>query len=190
MNSQEALGRWANQPEQAGGDPRARIDQPFTLEGHISGSFTDEMSFSSGTNWVIRPQPNEIYLITRILVRAYDLNFNNSDVYGSVGLLATGIAVVLYDETDDEVIYNFTPHRIQSIHDWSLYAGVDSVNINAAQTDAYLSRWTFTKAGSGKVKVDGSQGHVLRIEIPDALDALDSQVIMAQGCKELTTVGV
>jgi hypothetical protein len=180
-----SLGRWAEQPEQAGDDPRNRIDQPFTLEGHISGSFTDEMSFSSGTNWVIRPQPNEMYHITRINVRAYDLAFNDGDAYGSVGALATGIAVVLFDETNNEVVHNFTPHRIQSIHDWSLYAGVDSINRDAALTDAYIARWTFTRAGSGKVRVDGSLGHVLRVEIPDALDALDSQVIMAQGHKQL-----
>jgi hypothetical protein len=187
MNSIEALGRWANLPAQAGGDLRARIDQPFTLEGHISGSFTDEMSFSSGTNWVIRPQSAEVYLIERLLIRAYDLNFNDSDTYGSAGALATGIAVVLFDETNSEEVYNFTPHRVQSIHDWALYAGVDSVARDASLTDAYLARWTLTKAGAGPCIVDGSEGHVLRVEIPDALDALDSQVIMAQGRKQLTT---
>ncbi|MCK5548223.1 MAG: hypothetical protein KAI64_04365, partial [Thermoplasmata archaeon] len=98
MNSVEAMGRWSI--TQLPGDPRQRLDQPFTLEGHISGSFTSEMALASGSvDFIIRPQPNEIYFINRINVRAYDLNFNDGDVYGSAGLLATGIAVVLYDET-------------------------------------------------------------------------------------------
>jgi hypothetical protein len=164
----EGLGRWVL--SQLPHDPRERIDQPFTLEGHII---------------IIRPQPNEIYYIRRINIRAYDLAFNDGDVYGSAGLLATGIALVLYDETLDVPVHNFTPDRIRAIHDWGLYAGVDSVATDAALTDTYISRWTFPR-GDGDVIVDGSLGHVLRIEIPDDISNLDGQKIMAQGRKVLT----
>jgi hypothetical protein len=180
----EGLGRWVL--SQLPHDPRERIDQPFTLEGHISGAYTSEMSLASGSvNFIIRPQPNEIYYIRRINIRAYDLAFNDGDVYGSAGLLATGIALVLYDETLDVPVHNFTPDRIRAIHDWGLYAGVDSVATDAALTDTYISRWTFPR-GDGDVIVDGSLGHVLRIEIPDDISNLDGQKIMAQGRKVLT----
>lgn len=185
----EALGSWANAPPQANlSDLRQRIDQPFTLEGHITGTFTDEQALASGSlNFFIRPQPNEIYFIARINLRFYDQNINDGDVYGSAGLLATGIALKLWDEGDDVEVYNFTPHRITTIHDWALYAGRDSVVNDVAQTDAYVARWTFTRAGSGMVVVDGSEDHVLRLEIPDDISAIDSQVVMAQGYKKLAS---
>jgi hypothetical protein len=182
----EAVGKWARAPAQTARDPRERIDQPFTLEGHITGTFTDELALVSGsTNFYVRPQPGETYHIARILVRGYDSSFSDADVYGSAGLLATGIALTLWDEINDVLVYNFTPRRITRIHDWGLYAGTDSTIDDPAQTDTYGARWTFTKANAGTLTIDGSLGHVLRLEVPDPLNAMIGHYVLAQGHKEL-----
>jgi hypothetical protein len=178
----EAMGDWANSPRQAGVNPLSRIDQPFTLDGTKYGE--EEQALSSGTNWYVSPPSGTVYNIMRMNIVAIDLNFNDAIGYGGSTPLPTGIALRLWDEGNDVEVYDFTPIRVTRIHDWALYGGVDSVVRDAALNDAYISRWTFAK-GVAPIVIDGSELHVLRLEIPDALDHLVSQVVMVQGWQEL-----
>ncbi|KKM84421.1 hypothetical protein LCGC14_1299330 [marine sediment metagenome] len=179
----EALGTWAKDPRQAGINPISRLDHPFTLDGLKYGE--EEQALSSGTNWYVRPPSGTSYEIMRMNIVALDTNFNNALHYGGINPLPTGIVLRLWDEGTDTEVYDFTPMRITRIHDWAAYGGVDSVVRDASLADAYMCRWTFAK-GVAPILVDGSDLHVLRMEIPDPLDHLLSQVVMVQGWQYLS----
>ena len=183
----DRLKEYLNSPTRASLPLADRLDKLFTLEGEAggdSGHFEMATSGSSVVYQVGPPPADEEWHLRRMLLAAIDLNFSDATKYGASSALSTGIALRILDGGGDEV-YNFMPNkRIQRIHDWTLFSGVDTFTIGAAGADPYMMRWTFNRAGNDVI-LDGDEGHILVFEIPDNLGGggagLDSHIAQVQG---------
>ena len=160
--------------------PANRLDHPFTLEGTKDGFFDHVASGTTG--YFVTPPVNQEYVVTRLLIYGEDGNFSNAAQYGG-GTLPTGIALTL-DDANGDIIYNFTPIRIDRAYLWGLYAGVDAVSSGDAQADPLLVSWTFNKAGNNVI-VNGFRGEKLQLHIPDNMGSggagLDAHYALVHG---------
>jgi hypothetical protein len=180
------MNQYLNAPPRDSLPPEDRLDKLFTLEGEAGGDsgFYEMATSGSSVVYQVGPPPAGYeWHLRRMNLVAIDNNFNNANNYGGAPL-PTGIALRVLDSEDAEV-YNFMPNRrVQRIHDWTLWAGVDSTTEGSAGADPYMMRWTFARAGNDVI-LDGDEGHVLIFEIPDDLGSggagLDSHIAQVHG---------
>ena len=128
----------------------------------------------------IEPPAGETYLLSRMNVEVIDANFNNANLYGAI-TLANGMSIQVVNGAG-AVLKDFTPINIKRSHDWVLLAGVDSVVIGGATSDALKVRWTF-KNGYDFLMLNGDNGEKLVLTVSDDMTGLDDQLMMMQGYK-------
>lgn len=161
--------------------PADVIYQPLSVNGDGSGNISQNVNGSStSVLFYIQPPSDEKYILKRLTLHAIDGNWNNAALYGALGgALSNGI--LIYVRNDSGIIKEYTEFvKIKRTHDWSLLAGVDSINIGAATNDPFMVRWTFAR-GSADIILNGSNNERFVIEIQDNLTGLVDQIVMIQG---------
>lgn len=162
----------------AGRSQENHIYQLLSVNG--KGTGTVDTNQSSATDFYIKPDPGETFILRRMNVWEVDGSFTNAANYGAATALTNGITITVED--GNGVIKNYTPEPIKTTYEWALLAGVDSPYIGGAGADAHMVRWTFGKGG-GSITLDGSKGEFLKVSYGDAMDFMTHSKIMVQGYK-------
>jgi hypothetical protein len=164
-------------------NPADAVYQLLTENGDGTGNGSQAVNGSiTPVKFFIQPPSDEKHRLKRMNVHGIDGNWSNATQYGALGgALANGIRI--YVENDGGIIKEYTNDiKIKRTHDWSLLAGVDSINVGGAGADPLLVRWTFDR-GCSDIVLDGANGERLVVEIADDLTGLDDHLCMVQGCK-------
>lgn len=142
-------------------------------------------------NFTAGPASDVTWRISRLIITIKDANINNFADYGAISTLTNGIVLGV---VRNNVTTDFNPLRttveeftIKTNGDWaSVMFDLDIKNLGAGD-DYVVGRWTFD-AASTKIRLEGSKGDFLFVQLSDDLSGLSDHLIMIQGYEELTPI--
>jgi hypothetical protein len=163
--------------------PENAVYQMLSVNGDGSGAINQNVNGSvAPVLFYIQPPADEKFRLQRMTVHAIDGNWNDALQYGAIGALPNGIRIYVRD--DSGIIKEYTKEfTIKRTHDWSLLAGVDSVNIGGSLADPFMVRWTFNR-GATDIVLNGANNERFVVEIQDDLTGLNDQLSMVQGARK------
>tara|TARA_R100000501_G_C2631196_1_gene127067 strand:- start:7007 stop:7909 length:903 start_codon:yes stop_codon:yes gene_type:complete len=170
------------------------VDTDGNIPDYFSIFFTNATTksmvgdFSSiPRNFTIQPPANETWRVSRLIVTIIDTNVSNFADYGAISALSNGLRLgaVLNGTT-----FIFNPlgnlsqaFMIKTNGDWaSIMFDLEKKSLGAGD-DYVVGRWTFDKAGT-KIRLEGSKGDFVFVQLSDDLSGLSDHLLMAEGYKE------
>lgn len=173
----------------------------MTVNSNIVSRFLDTVGDGTGTNsaiadssgapvsFKIKPGPDEVYFITRLIVTVEDAGGGSAAEYGNLGgALANGVQV-RHSNGDGVVEWLTDPaYPVRTNATWGSYCYDVSMKTWGAGNDLLLVRWTFEKAGHPMILADGD-GDFLEVVVNDDLTGLVDHRFLAQGIRQPVTSG-
>lgn len=147
-----------------------------------NGSTTNAVGDYEGavSKFTIAPGPKQVFEAYRLIVYIEDAGAPDSGKYGNNVTLTNGIRVLVRDADDVIVLELDGGDAVKTNAQWSALCYDVSVLNWGSGNDSVTVRWTFAKSGN-EVRIDGSKGHYLSIELNDDFSDLVKHTFMLQG---------
>lgn len=161
----------------------------FSFLQNESATVTIDMDVNATSTAIVQFRhevpPGEVHIIRRVNIQIWDVSAN-PNTFGAIDLSAgTGVGVKTYD-SDDTVLKDYGDgETIRSTSDFSLLAGTDTEQTNAAANLKVMHiRWTIARAGA---TLHLTEGQYFAFEVGDDLTGLDRFRVKVQGILGIKT---
>lgn len=160
-------------------------------DGTGSRLATGDYSGGGGTDFLIKPAPNQVLHIHRLLV-FFEASAIAADAYGAVaaGALTNGIQIMV--RNDNEVLMDITDsHGITTSATWAHFCYDAQALAWGAGNEFLMARWTFARGGSpliirgDDVNAVAPNGERFLLHLEDSFEHLVDQRFIVQGQSEI-----
>ena len=125
-------------------------------------------------------RPTRRIEVHRLIIYIQDTGNFSVSTYGNGVILTNGIRVVVRDANDALLGALDGGEPIKSNADWSsLCYDINYLSFGTGD-NALAVRWTFERAGA-PIRIDGTEGHYLSVELNDSFLALTDHTFNVQG---------